>query len=133
MIYPMFSMVLLTFIYGMYTAYSRVSAVRSGEINPRYFKTMSGYKLPPKLQITSRHLSNLLETPPLFYIAGAMIIALGIQSTAAITIGWLYLGTRLVHMYIHNTYNHPLHRMVAFFFGFICILALWIIVLMNAG
>lgn len=133
MIYPMFAMILLTFIYGLYTGYSRVSAAKAGEINPRYFKTMSGYDLPQKLQISGRHFANLLETPPLFYIAGALIIALDIESNAAISLGWLYLAARLVHMYIHNGYNYPLHRMAAFFSGFICILGLWIIVLIHAG
>jgi hypothetical protein len=133
MIYPMFAMILLTLIYALYTGYSRVLAAKSGEINPRYFKTMSGYDMPEKLQISTRHFANLLETPPLFYIAGALIIALEIESSAAISLGWLYLGARLAQMYIHNTYNYPLHRMVAFLFGFLCIFGLWIIVLIHAG
>lgn len=133
MIYPLFAMILLTFGYGFYTAYSRVKAAKSGEVNVRYFKTMSGYEVPYELEIKTRHFANLLETPPLFYIAGALIIALGIQSPAAELTGWIYVASRIVHMIIHNGYNNPLHRMVAFFVGLICIFALWIIVLMHAG
>jgi hypothetical protein len=95
-----------------------------GEVNPRYFKTMSGYEVPEKIQVTTRHFANLLETPPLFYIAGALIIALGIDSGAAETIGWIYVAARLAHMFIHNSYNHPVHRMVCFMIGLFCILAL---------
>tara|TARA_R110002073_G_scaffold164396_1_gene320647 strand:- start:305 stop:706 length:402 start_codon:yes stop_codon:yes gene_type:complete len=133
MIYPMFAMILLTFCYGFYTAYCRVSMTIRGEINPKYFKTMSGYEVPEKIQVTTRHFANLLETPPLFYIAGALIIALGIDSGIAETIGWVYLTARLAHMFIHNSYNHPVHRMICFMVGLFCILALWIIVLLNVG
>lgn len=133
MIYPMFAMLLLTFGYGFYTAYSRVKAARSGEVNPRYFKTMSGYELPYHLQIKNRHFANLLETPPLFYIAGALIIALGVTSPTAELLGWLYVAARIVHMLIHNGYNHPLHRMMAFMAGLFCIFGLWCIVLIHAG
>lgn len=133
MIYPMFAMILITFGYGFYTAYSRFRAAKSGEVDPRYFKTMSGYEVPYQLQIKTRHFANLLETPPLFYIAGAIIIALGINSPAAELLGWLYVTARLIHMYIHNSYNHPLHRMFSFFAGLFCIFGLWVIVLLNAG
>jgi len=131
MIYPMFCMILLTFGFGIYTVIGRVSAAKSGEVNPRYFKTMSGYDLPKKLQVTGRHFNNLLETPPLFYIPGAMIVSLGIENSLAIILGWVYLASRIVHMYIHNTYNHPLHRMMAFTLGLFCILGLWVVVLLN--
>ena len=133
MIYPMFAMILLTFCYVFYTAYCRVSMSMRGEVNPRYFKTMSGYEVPEKIQVTTRHFANLLETPPLFYIAGALIIALGIDSGIAETICWVYLTARLAHMFVHNSYNHPVHRMICFMLGLFCILALWIIVLLHVG
>lgn len=133
MIYPMFAMIILTFGYGFYTAYTRVKAAKSGEVNVRYFKTMSGYEVPNRLQITTRHFANLMETPPLFYIAGALIIALGVQSAAAEILGWLYVTARIVHMIIHNGYNNPLHRMMTFFAGLFCILGLWVIVLLNTA
>ena len=75
MIYPMFLMVLLTLGYGGYMAYGRFQAANSGEVNVRYFKTMSGYEVPDNVRLATRHFANLLETPPLFYIAGALIIA----------------------------------------------------------
>lgn len=125
MIYPMFAMILLTFVYAGFTAYGRVKAAKSGEVNFRYFNTMSGYEVPEHLQVATRHFNNLLETPPLFYIAGALIIAMGLESSVTLFIAWMYVLCRLVHTYIHNTYNFPLHRMFAFAGSLICILALW--------
>jgi len=133
MIYPVFAMILLTFGYGFYVAYSRVKAAKSGDVNPRYFKTMSGYEVPDHLEIKTRHFANLLETPPLFYVAGALIIALGIQSPATELLGWAYVAARVVHMIIHNGYNNPLHRLMAFATGLLCILGLWVIVLLHVG
>ena len=133
MIYPMFSMILLTAGYGFYTALSRFKAVKSGEVDPRYFKTMSGYEIPDHLQVKTRHFANLLETPPLFYIAGAILIAIGAHSPSAEILGWLYVACRIAHMLIHNGYNNPLHRMIAFTLGIFCILGLWVIVLLYVG
>ena len=131
MIYPMFLMILLTLGYACHTGYGRFKAVQGGEVNIRYYKTMSGYEVPERLQVATRHFSNLLETPPLFYIAGALIITMGLESAFTIFIGWLYLACRIGHTYIHNTYNFPLHRMVAFVGSLVCILLLWIVLLVK--
>ena len=131
MIYPMFFMVLLTLGYGGYMAYGRFQAAKSGEINVRYFKTMSGYDVTDNVRLATRHFANLLETPPLFYIAGALIIAMGLESAFTIFISWLYLACRIAHTYIHNTYNFPLHRMVAFIGSLVCIILLWIVLLVK--
>lgn len=125
MIYPMFLLIVFTFCYGGFMAYGRVSAAKKGEVNGHYFKTMSGSELPERLQLTTRHFANLLETPPLFYIAGAMIIATGLETALTISVAWAYLIFRGIHSYIHNTYNHPLHRMAAYVGSLLCILALW--------
>lgn len=131
MIYPMFAMILLTFLYAGFTAYGRVKAARSGDVNVRYFKTMSGYEVTESIQLATRHFNNLLETPPLFYIAGALIIAMGLESAFTIFIAWLYVLLRIAHTYIHNTYNFPLHRMIAFASSLVCILILWIVLLVK--
>ena len=127
MIYPMLAMILLTFGYAGYTAYGRVKAVKNREVDIRYYRTMSGYDIPHRLQIATRHFNNLLETPPLFYIAAALIIATELESGFTAAVGWIYFGSRVAHMYIHNTYNFPLHRMMAFFIGWVCIATLWIV------
>ena len=131
MIYPMFLMVLLTLGYGGYMAYGRFQAAKSGEINVRYFKTMSGYDVTDNVRLATRHFANLLETPPLFYIAGALIIAMGLESAFTIFIGWVYLLCRIAHTYIHNTYNNPLHRLIAFVCSLVCVLILWFALVIN--
>lgn len=131
MIYPMFFMILLILGYACYMGLGRVNASKSGEVNFRYFKTNSGYEVPDKILVPTRHFSNLLETPPLFLIAGALIIAMGLESAFTIAVAWIYLISRLVHTYIHNTYNFPLHRLMAFVVGLVCILILWAVLLIN--
>ena len=131
MIYPMFAMILLTFSYAGFTLYGRIKAVQRGELNVRYFKTMSGYDVTNNIQVVTRHFNNLLETPPLFYVAGALIIAMGLESGFTIFIGWLYFLCRVVHTYIHNTYNFPVHRMIAFFSSLACILILWTVLVIR--
>ena len=126
MIYPMFLLILLTFAYGGYMAYSRVHSTKKGEMNYRYFKTMSGFEVSERVQITSRHFNNLLETPPLFYIAGALIIAMGLENSFTVVVAWCYFLFRCAHTYIHNGYNNPLHRMYAYICSLACLFSLWL-------
>jgi len=126
MIYPMFFMILLTLGYAGYMGVERVKAVKRGEVDIRYYKAIAGYELPHQLNITTRHFTNLMETPTLFYVAGALIIATNLESSFTTGTGWVYLVARIAHMYIHNTYNFPLHRMAAFVASLSCIATLWV-------
>lgn len=46
MFYPMILMVLLTFIVGLMTIKHRIATVKSGAMNPKYFKLMEGQEVP---------------------------------------------------------------------------------------
>ena len=133
MIYPLFAMVALAIGYGFYTGYTRFTLVKRGEVSGRYFKTMSGDDIPEKIIVTTRHFGNLMETPPLFYMVCTLIILTGIESTFTITAGWLYVFFRASQMYVHNTYNYPLHRMIWFALSIFVISALWIYTLIKLG
>jgi len=49
-------------------------------------------------------------------------------SSAAIALAWAYVALRVVHSLIHITYNHVLHRFLAFASSNFVLLALWILV-----
>jgi hypothetical protein len=119
-------MVLLTFIVGLVAARTRYAGVRSGDVKLKYFKLMQGQDIPERVIVTTRSFNNMFEVPVLFYVACTLSISLGVAGVPGLVLAWLFVSLRYVHAFIHLTYNHFLHRMLAFWASFICVLLLWI-------
>lgn len=133
MLNPMFAMVILTFAVGCIALFKRFSAVKQKHVSIKYFKIMkSEGEIPESLVQSTRQFNNLFETPVLFYTAGLGYLALGLESQPAIIVAWLYVASRCAHCAIHLSYNNILHRMLTFWFSFLCILALWAILIISA-
>ncbi|RCU49249.1 MULTISPECIES: MAPEG family protein [Corallincola] len=131
MLYPMFAMVMLTMLVLVYMAVIRVRSVANKQVDAKYFRLMEGDGLPRHVAQAGRHVANLFETPVLFYAAGILTIVMNLSGTLTIALGWAYVGCRLVHAAIHLTYNHPLHRMLAFVLSLLCIMGLWLILIIK--
>ena len=127
----MSAMVFLTAVIGLMALMARINSVRAGKINPDYFKLMQGHEVPEDVAVTTRAFSNQFEVPVLFYIATVLYLFLMPNDTLGFTLAWLFVFSRYVHAYIHLTYNHIIHRLVVFLFGFICVIIMWINMLMN--
>ncbi|MCF2950015.1 MAPEG family protein [Paraglaciecola aquimarina] len=126
MLYPMSFMVLLTFIVGFIAVRTRFASVKQGHVKARYFKLMQGQDIPENLLQSTRSFNNQFEVPVLFYVVCTLYISLNIESDFALVSAWLFVAFRAVHAYVHLTYNHVLHRMIVFWLGIMCVLALWV-------
>lgn len=126
MLYPMVLMALLTFIVGLFAASARFFGVRSGEVKFKYFKLMQGQEVPDRVTVTTRCFNNMFEVPVLFYVACTLFISLGVESLPGLVLAWLFVALRYLQAFVHLTYNHFLHRMMAFWMSFICVLLLWV-------
>lgn len=133
LIYPMFTMVILTAVVGFMTVYTRIRSASKGEVDPRYFKLMSKYEVPDKVAKFGRNLDNLFEVPVLFYAAGVSALALNLNSQFFLLLAWLFVGLRIIHTAIHLTYNYPLHRFIPFFLSFLCVIGMWINLVILIG
>lgn len=125
MIYAMALMVLLTFIVGVITIRARFASVKSGAVKARFYQLMQGQEVPEFITKTGRNFNNQFEVPLLFYVVCCLYISLGLESSFAVIVAWLFVIFRIVHTYIHLTYNHIMHRLLTFIAGFLCILVLW--------
>ena len=130
-IYPMFAMFSLTIFAVFRMAYLRYTAAKSGEINPRYFKTYSGYNEPEHLRVMSRHVINLYEMPVLFYVVGILILQTGQTGVVTLSLAWAYVGLRYIHSYIHLTSNKVMHRFRVFVLGSFVLIALWLTLIVR--
>ena len=70
--------------------------------------------------------TTFLKPPTLFYAAGVLHIALGIDNTVGLVCAWTFVGFRIGHTIIHLTYNHVLHRLAMYMGGNLMIMALWL-------
>lgn len=131
MFYPMFLMVLLTFIIGLITMKIRIANVKSGDVSPQYFKLMEGQEVPEIITKTTRSFNNQFEVPVLFYAGCIIYISLGVESLIGLVLAWSFVLLRCIHAYIHLTYNHLIHRMLTFWFAFLSAVGLWLNLLFH--
>ncbi len=125
-IYPIFTLVLLTFLITAAVGASRLISVRRRDVNPKYYVLMDGDTPPDYVQKLSRNYANLLELPMLFYVLGALMIAAGINDVTLVNLAWLFVGLRLLHTGIHITYNHTIHRFLVFLASVITLMVMWL-------
>jgi len=128
-IYPMFALVFLSFFMGFYLLKLRMLAVKKQQINPRYFKLNRGGKVPDKITQVSHNYDNLLALPMLFYVLLISLYVTDRVESAQIIMAWFFVISRYLHSYIHVSYNHILHRMLAFVSGVIVLSLMWLLFL----
>ena len=125
-IYPMFALVVLTFIVGFSTGICRFISAKNGDVDPKYFKLLSGYAPPDYIVKLGRNFSNLFEVPVLFYTLGIIVLALEINNQLMLGLAWAFVILRVIHSIIHITYNNPIHRFLAFLLSSSIVLIMWV-------
>lgn len=86
MLYPIFSMIVLTFAVLFIGLAARVPAVKSGRLQVEAFRLNPTNGTPEAIIKTTRHFSNLFEMPVLFYLACAVCLALGLFPASLIAL-----------------------------------------------
>ena len=61
MLYPMFAMVILTFIIGVITLKTRFASVKNGDVKAGYYRLMDGQDVPNYVTQTTRAFNNQFE------------------------------------------------------------------------
>lgn len=127
-IYPLFSMVLLTFVVATVMMRRRISAVQNREVPLDYFKTYSMEIKSEKMLAASRHFSNLFEIPVLFYVACTICILLPWTNLFLFSLSWGFVLARIFHAYIHLTTNKIKLRMRAFMASYLILMIMWTVI-----
>ncbi|MBK52299.1 MAG: hypothetical protein CMQ45_07950 [Gammaproteobacteria bacterium] len=128
MIYPMFVMVMLTFIVLLFTLRVRIAALRRGEVSLNYYSLFQGEEISDLIIKTSRNVANLFEVPVLFYAAGVLYVAMEISDPLPVKLAWIFVIARVMHTCIHLSYNNIMHRLVVFGLGNLSVLGMWILI-----
>ena len=122
-LYPVFAMLALTLAVLIRMGLARYGAVRRREVDGRYYELYQGEEL-PRLRVLSRHYSNLLETPPLFYIACIIAFITGQQGLPVIVLAWAYVALRYLHTYVHLGGNVVINRFRVFVLSIVVLVVL---------
>ena len=134
-IYPMVAMVLYIFAVGLYTFSVRVRALKSNELKISHFRSydMNGHQVPERVIVVGRHFDNQFQLPMLFLITlvAAQTMPL-FNSPIILPLAWGFVLTRLVHGYIHLGSNNVRHRALAYFSGWFCIVAIWLVMALQS-
>ena len=126
-LFPVFAMLALTVAVAVRLAVVRFGAVRRRAVDPAYYVLYQGEE-PPEARVISRHFSNLLETPPLFYVACIIAFITGQTGVLVLSLAWLYVALRVVHTLIHLGPNVVIWRFRVFVLS-VLVLALMLTVL----
>ncbi|MGB1666173.1 MAG: MAPEG family protein [Pseudohongiellaceae bacterium] len=133
MLYPMFFMVMLTFVILLFTLRIRLASVRRGEVSLSYYSMFQGEEIPDLVIKTSRNVANLFEVPVLFYAAGVLYVALEMSDPVPVTLAWVFVTARVIHTGIHLSYNNVMHRLIVFGLGNLSVLGMWISIVSSTA
>lgn len=122
LVYPMLILIFFTLALTFAIAYSRFKEVGNSRIPANYYTVFRGDYEPDYLVKISRHFSNLLEVPLLFYAVTILYLVLEIDSSVALVLAWLFVAFRLMHALVHIGPNDLKIRGALFGLGVVCLL-----------
>jgi hypothetical protein len=125
-LWPAFALVALTLVIVMRLARQRFAAVKSGRIDPRFYKVFRGDGEPEEVAATARNLVNLYEMPTLFYAGTAIAYAAGQAGALLVALAWSYVALRFLHSAVHLGVNKVLWRFRVFAASWLVMLAFWV-------
>lgn len=125
LVIPTATLVALTFSVSIALVLYRFYLVKTGQINPGYFKLHKGGKPPKRHEALEHNYSNLFEVPTLFYAIVAIAIATQHIDQTLVTLAWVFVGFRFAHTFVHVLYNNIMHRLLVFFAAYIVVGMMW--------
>lgn len=115
--FPVYALFMWTMWMFGRLAYLRVMAHKKKEVRFSQFKLQTD--MPERIQLTSKNLTNLFETPVLFFVLAFFLYAKGMETPFYIGMAWAYVIFRIVHSMIHITTNNVNLRFFTFLLSLI--------------
>ena len=126
MLLPMIILVIFTFGMMLWMLKMRIRSVIEDGVDPRHFKLYKPTELPDYLLKVTHNYHNLVEMPPLFYLALIVLVTLNITDIVYVILSWAFLFSRFAHTYVHTTSNRLMLRRNVFIVSMLILFILWI-------
>ena len=130
-LFPIITLALWTMMVLLLIPYRRFGAARRRIVSASDFLYGESANVPPEVSIPNRNLMNLLEIPVLFYVVCIVYYVTQKADSWAVNLAWVYVALRVVHSFIHLSYNKVEHRLVAYALSNFLLAALWIRLLLT--
>ena len=127
---PLFVLVLLTFVLGMWSAYLRVQAVRSREVKPSDV-SLRELNWPPGVMKITHAFQNQLELPMLYYVLTILAWITRQADLLFLMLAWVFVVLRLLHAAVHVTSNNLAQRGLLFISSGIVLAVMWVIFILR--
>ena len=122
---PVMVLVGWTFVVLLNIPFRRFRAAFRREVTELDFRHGESARVPPDVSIPNRNLMNLLETPVLFYVICFVYLSSGAALGNFVLLAWIYVALRIIHSFIHLTYNRVRHRMLVFAASNVVLVVMW--------
>ena len=124
---PALAMVALTVAVTVRMFLERLRQIRAERIPCR--EIPSGSQMATRFADTraADNYRNLFEAPVLFYLELVVAAFAGLGTPLVLGLAWTYVALRVVHSWIHCTYNRVKHRFYAFALSTLVLVVLWIV------
>jgi len=127
MLLPLLVQVFLTFVVWFFLYALRIPEIKRKGIDVRDLRDRAeSHRLLPVSAAASNNLKNLFEMPVLFYAAVLLTLILMVQDTVLVMLAWGFVAFRIVHSFIHCTYNNVNHRFLAYALSSLFLILMWI-------
>ena len=101
----------------------RVRAVRSGQVKYSDVDTKSAYS--EAVQKFANNYVSQFELPVLFYVVLAFALATELVDFVLIGLAWAFVGSRLLHSFVHTGSNRIARRFKVFVAGLVFLVGMW--------
>jgi hypothetical protein len=108
-----------------FTFSKRKMAVAKKEMSFEYFKVYEG-SIPEEVKVFGNHLNNQFQMPLIFFITCLAAVQTKSVDWIAVVLGFVFVGTRMIHSLIHLGKNRPLKRATFYSLGMLAIFFLWL-------
>lgn len=123
---PLLLQVSLTILIYALLLMAKSRAVKQGKVDPER-RALHDDAWPESVQKINNNIRNQFEVPALFYVLVLVLYQLGAAGMAAQILAWLFVGSRMVHAFVHTGSNHVPVRRRVFSFGCLVVLAMLVL------
>lgn len=123
---PVFVLVFLTFGLMFWMGFSRIGALKTGQVKMGDV-ALGQTNWPPRVQQISNSYTSQFQLPVLFYILTTLAMFTRQADYLFLILAWLFVLSRFGHAYVHCTSNYVRYRFNVFLVGAVILLAMWVI------
>ncbi len=112
-------------------AWTKGKAVRTQDVDLKR-AALDDSAWPDNVRRINNNIRNQFEVPVLFYVLALMLWQMNAAGALAQTLAWLFVISRVIHSFVHTGSNRVPMRRNVFIFGLLVLVAMAVLVLIEA-